>query len=464
MLAIRIAIIVSCQRRASTSQSEQTSYIPSYGTSSLGGAMNTSSRPGMKARTSPTACAWLLLQVVLTFGFPFWLAPQLGSAAPAEANHIGVWYFTLWNSSSHSMQVTRSQRVYGRADPWGGVRDYAEGHGVVPVVDPTSRRPVDFAARRPLLGFYDLMDPNVVGKEIEEAASEGIEFLALYWYFNAKTGEEEDVSAPTSIFFSSPERAKIKLLLAPIALSDTSGGGNVTLRTWQEKTVPLLVKYMASDAYYRVEGRPLVIDFGVNFEQSNDEIEAYATLRQATKSALGIEPMIVRMLPAEAKYGDMAYFQKIVHPDGFACFANTVTGSPEPYAKYIAEWIPKMTAHITPPGQTTTGTPTFIPCGSIGQDPRPWYEIGRYPPNGPNSMTFTAGTTPALFRQHLETLKGFIAEHRRLTKGIAILYAWNEWGEAAAGIEPSKIEGYAYADVVREVFGLRPRGPRPQLN
>jgi Glycosyltransferase WbsX len=423
-------------------------------------AMNTSRRVGTKARISSTAWAWRLLHVGLTVGFSLWLNPQRGLAADAEVNHVGVWYFTLWNSSAHSMQVTQSKRIYGRADPWGGVRDYAEGNGVVPVVDPTTQRPVDYANRRPLLGFYDLKDSNIVRKEIKEAASEGIEFLALYWYFNAKTGDEEDVSAPTSIFFSSPERSKIKLLLAPIALSNT-GDKNVTLSAWREKTVPLLVKYMASDAYYRVDERPVVIDFSVNFIQSSDEIAAYAALREAAKSALGVDPMIVHMLPGGAKYGDMGYFQKMIHPDGFACFANLLTGSAEPYAKYIAQWIPKMTAQITPPGHTTIGTPTFIPCGSIGTDPRPWYEIGRDAPNGPNSMEYTTGTTPALFRQHLIALKNFIAQNRRLTRGIVILYAWNEWGEAAAAIEPSMKEGYAYADVVREVFGLRPRGPRP---
>ena len=387
----------------------------------------------------------------------------MGSAMAAEANHIGVWYFTLWNSSAHSIQVTQSQRIYGRADPWGGVRDYAEGHGTAPFIDPALQRPIDFANRRPLLGFYDLMDPNVISKEIEEAASEGIEFFALYWFFNAKTGEEEDVSAPTALFFSNPERAKIKLLLAPIALNDT-GDKNVTLSAWEQKTVPRLVKYMASDAYYRVDGRPLMIDFGVNFEQPNEEVAAYASLRQAAKTALGVDPMIVRMLPAAAKYGDMDYFRKVVRPDGFACFANRITASPEPYASYIADWVPEMTANITPSGQSTIAPSMFIPCGSIGLDPRPWYGIEGGVEIGPNSMPFTSGTTPALFRQHLEALKGFIEVHRRLTKGLAILYAWNEWGEAAADIEPSAVDGYAYADVVRQVFGLRPRGPRPKPN
>jgi hypothetical protein len=389
---------------------------------------------------------------------------RAGAAATQGARyHVGVWFFTLWNRDSHSIQVTGSQRLYGRADPWGGVRDYAEGRGVVPIVDPGTGRPVSFADRRPLLGFYDLMKPDTVAAEIEEAASEGIEFFALYWYFNAHTGEQEDISAPTRLFFASPARPKIKLVLAPIALSD-SRDRNVTLASWNAKTVSLLIKYMASDAYYHVDGRPLVIDFGVNFAQSDDHVAAYAALRRAAQSALGVDPMIVHLIPPRAKYGAEAYFQQMVHPDGFACFAEPIDGSAEPYAKYIADWIPAMTAQITAPAGAAVITRTFLPCGSTGQDPRPWFHVGEGWGGGPNAMKFTSGTTPALWREHLTTLERFVDAHRQLTKGIVLLYAWNEWGEAAASIEPSAVAGYTYGDVVREVFGLRPRSPRPSRN
>jgi glycosyl transferase family WbsX len=106
----------------------------------------------------------------------------------------------------------------------------------------------------------------------------------------------------------------------------------------------------------------------------------------------------------------------------------------------------------------------FIPCGSIGRDSRPWFAIGHGAPGDANTMKFTQGTTPALFRRHLLSLKRYIAQNRRLTKGLAILYAWNEWGEAAADIEPSAVGGYAYADVVREVFGLHSRADKPRPN
>jgi hypothetical protein len=385
------------------------------------------------------------------------------SSAATEPYHVGVWFFTLWSNASHGTQAQQSQRVYGRADSWGGVRDYAEGHGIVPIVDPVTGKPVNFTDRRPLLGFYDLRNSKTVAAEIDEAASEGIEFFAFYWYFSAQTGAEEDVSAPVRLFFDSSARRKIKLVLAPIAVRDfhdNSGG----LAPWIGKTVPLLVNYMMSDDYLRVDGRPLVLDYGLNFAKPGDLLAAYTALRRTVQSIMGVDPMIIHVIPGTAKFGDEAYFAREVRPDGFTCFANPVRGAAEPYAEYVADWIPAMTAQITAPHNTTVMTPSFFPCGSIGFDPRPWYHVGEGWGSSPNAMRFTSGTTPTLWRRHLETLKRYVDAHRCMTKGIVLLYAWNEWGEAAADIEPSKTRGYAYGDVVREVFSLRPRSPRPPPN
>jgi hypothetical protein len=58
-------------------------------------------------------------------------------------------------------------------------------------------------------------------------------------------------------------------------------------------------------------------------------------------------------------------------------------------------------------------------------------------------------------------IRSLIDSGKVRTLRTAIIYAWNEWGEAAASIEPSKMKGYEYADAIKEVFGLVPRSPRP---
>ena len=144
---------------------------------------------GVKARSIAARArrgAKVLLGAAIGFFFAAAVAPGRAGerAAIAEPYHVGVWYFTLWSRAATSVQVSQGLKIYGRADPWAGVRDYAEGHGAFGLQTP----PDAFADRRPLLGFYDLMDQASVDAQIREAASEGIEFLAFYWYFDPATG------------------------------------------------------------------------------------------------------------------------------------------------------------------------------------------------------------------------------------------------------------------------------------
>ena len=69
--------------------------------------------------------------------------------------------------------------------------------------------------------------------------------------------------------------------------------------------------------------------------------------------------------------------------------------------------------------------------------------------------------TPDLVRHHLQDIRDFINSRRVNTLRMAIIYAWNEWGEAAQSIEPSEANRYRYADLVRDVFQLTPNGARP---
>lgn len=373
------------------------------------------------------------------------------SSVTSTPYEVGVWFFTAWNRSSHSIHVRATERVYGRTgDAWGGVRDYAQGRGVVPILDPKNNRPVDFANREPALGFYDLMNPETVKAEMAEASKAGITFFSMYWYFDVASGEELDISAPTSLFLNG-NGSKVKTALALIG----EGHGKIGLDTWKRVIVPRLVRYMSSEAYYRVDGRPLVIDFQLPFMPGGDYVAAYAELRKQAYAALHVDPLIIRVLSSTATSGDEAYFARAANPDGFTCFSYPIRRGGEPYAEYIRDWLPAMVKQFGIRDGGYALSRMFIPCGSVGQDPRPWYKIGRESAGGPNDMAFTVGTTPALFRDHVLALRGFLDSHEKLTKKMVILYAWNEWGEAAASIEPSRVDGQVYGDVVRDVFGRK---------
>ena len=137
--------------------------------------------------------------------------------------------------------------------------------------------------------------------------------------------------------------------------------------------------------------------------------------------------------------------------DGFTCFQPPIQGSPEPYEKYIGEAIPWMKATMAPPDAAPSADLLYMPCGTIGRDPHPVANKRCSTKRGLDSRNqpqIFGGSTygrlgPSSDSGYVNTMK------------TVFLYAWNEWGELAEQIEPSRRHGYAFADEVREVFDLR---------
>ena len=198
--------------------------------------------------------------------------------------HIGTWYFTAWSSANRGSLEQETARLYGRDDTWGGVRDYAEGHGRFPVFPSKNGAPVDYSDRVPLLGYYDEMDQSIIDRHIEQAASEGIDFFAFYWYLDMNTGEERSPAMPISKFFLSRFRDQIKLLIAPIAHGGQTTRKGMSIATWQHVVVPNIISYMSSPSYFRLRGRPVLIDFQMPFDTQEARALAYRALRDAAKS------------------------------------------------------------------------------------------------------------------------------------------------------------------------------------
>ena len=219
------------------------------------------------------------------------------------------------------------------------------------------------------MDFYDLMQSRIVDAEIQMAASEGLSFFAMYWYIDAVTGEEQRISAPTRLFFSSPFRHEMGIVsFAPIIGADQPKD-TMILSTWEHVVVPKLISYMSSDMYYRIRGRPLVIDFAWRFANLSRSEGGYCDAAEAVVQRLGSDPLIISLMPSDATYNDLHYGWKVVGVEGFTCFQPPIHGSPEQYANYVADAIPWMKSTMAPNSSRPAADLLYVRAGQSDEIP-----------------------------------------------------------------------------------------------
>jgi len=73
--------------------------------------------------------------------------------------------------------------------------------------------------------------------------------------------------------------------------------------------------------------------------------------------------------------------------------------------------------------------------------------LGEYP-----ITSIVVDNTPAAFKAALESAKSFAIRALPPNKRLITLNSWNEWTEGSY-LEPDTVNGLAYLDAVREVFG-----------
>ena len=282
---------------------------------------------------------------ILAMTFPF-AGSAVGAPAPCQNPYcVGAWYFTAWNTEAPPDTAVAAKAVYGRVDPWVGVRDYATGKGATRIIDPATDTDVNFADREPLLGFYDASSQSVVDAQIQEAASEGLGFFAFYWFLDPDTGRERRMENPIRKFFSSTNRDLMHFALSPMI---SKQGAKLSYASWAANTVPNLVSYMASESYLRIDARPIVFDWQLPFRSAEEHKAALRLLRQATRAQLGTEPLVLVVLSGDDDYRKFVRLRDAWGVDGATCFGIHIGGAPEPYSEMVRQESSRQVSRLTP--------------------------------------------------------------------------------------------------------------------
>ncbi|HDI51756.1 MAG TPA: hypothetical protein ENF45_03905 [Bacteroidetes bacterium] len=325
----------------------------------------------------------------------------------------------------------------------------------------------------PLWGYTDESDPTAMAKKIDAAADNGIDVFIFdwYWYNNApflEGGLEKG-------FLKAPNNNRLKFCLMwanhdypdvfPSRLSNrmpTIYPGDVTRKMFDDAIDYTISKYFKHPSYWLIDGCPYfsIYDLttlmkGLGSKEATKE--ALASFRAKTKNA-GFKDLHLNVvvhgqttLPGEAATPDV---NELVTYLGFDSVTSYVwihhvklKDFPETDYNYVRDRYFKYWDKA----QNEFGLPYF-PNVSMGWDSTPrTLQSDKYINAGYPFIATISNNTPKRFREALAITKKRLDKSANSHK-ILNINAWNEWTEGSY-LEPDTVNGMAYLEAVKEVFG-----------
>jgi hypothetical protein len=342
----------------------------------------------------------------------------LTSACFSIAAEVGTFYFPGWNSAT----------TY-----WNDIKGL-----------PGSRSPgKSWPDREPLLGFYPEEQQWVTEKHIDWASSYGIDFFVYDWYWNGSS-TYLDHAIKGHINSKNKQKMKLALLWANHSANPTSVADfTAMVEYW-------IQSYFKDPQYYRIDNKPVVFvfspqqlrDSAANFGKSSLDLLTLARNIAKTKGLPGI--YFVGSSAASS-----AWINDYLPNNGYdaisaynyhnKAFTGQYTGK-EPLATDYSQLTDGYKSQWQWILQNST-LPYFVPI-SAGWDKRPW---------GSNTTHDSCNSTPVSFKAMLTEAKKALDAYPEKSKGICLIYSWNEFGEGGY-IEPTKKWKFQYLQAIKDVF------------
>ena len=291
----------------------------------------------------------------------------------------------------------------------------------------------DFPERDSLLGWYEEGQPAVADWHIKWAAENGITFFVYDWYW--RQDNEELGAGLNEGFLKARYRDRMKFALMWANHKPFSGH---TPDQLLQVTDYWIEHYLRRPNYLTVDDKPYVSFFAplelVACLGSDENVrKAFEAMRERARAAglpgLHIGAIETTGISDQQKLRQMGF-------DSFTAYnyvGMNATVAQSPYRHFMltheARWQKAQGGKVL----------AYIPLLSVGWDGPRWY--------GPRSQRRLARSTED-FAEGLRLLKANLDA----TGGkMAILEAWNEWGEGSY-IEPNVEFGFGDLEAVRKTF------------
>ena len=343
-----------------------------------------------------------------------------------------------------------------------------------------------YQPRRPLWGYFDESDPEMMARQIDAAADSGITGFLFDWYWYS--GEQFLEKPLDEAFLNAPNRNRLKFALMWAnhnwgmwpALDDdehqamngnVNQSSNLYLKiTHSEEDLRNVIdfcseKYFSCDNYWKIDGKPVFSFFSSTkiFENLAPADVVRIMNEQACKNGF---PGIYLLMNIGCN-NDNKYFcgwgrVPRLREAGFdAVFAYNIVAPANyyelPQERPVFDYSGLMESQEYCWGKIEEGGLPHFPSVTLGLDVAPrWSRNVKFP------MDYVAlGYCPICTDITPERF-GTVLEKALAKKAPAVIInAWNEWTEGMALI-PDEKYGSGYLDTIREITGkiLPPDAPR----
>ncbi|MGN0979454.1 MAG: glycoside hydrolase family 99-like domain-containing protein [Candidatus Avoscillospira sp.] len=325
----------------------------------------------------------------------------------------------------------------------------------------------------PLWGYEDESKPEVMARKIEAASEHAINAFVFDWYW--KTDRTIMGSALEEGFLKAENNDKLKfaimwanhekLTMRPnrrVESSPATIDCSVDRAAWDHAVDYMIQKYFSHPSYWRIDERLYFQIYEINtlidglggVAAAKDAITSLRSkVRAANLGEMKIDcvSLGVSMLGDEA-----ASILRELGIDGTTTYVwyHHVKAETQPTVSYASVRESNKTVCLQLDEMFHL---PYIPNVTVGWDPSPRcvqseiYEVGDYP-----YTEIYLNNTPEEFEKALWDCKQFLdqrdARAPKAQPKILSINAWNEWTEGSY-LEPDVVNGYAYLEAIRRVFG-----------
>lgn len=342
------------------------------------------------------------------------------------------------------------------------------------------RFPGHVQPKKPLWGFEDEANPQVMARKIEAAASHGVTGFLFDWYwyedgpFLGRALDEGFLGAANN------DKLKFALMWANhdwINIHPATAGvpadllypGALSRNGFEQLGDFIVENYFSHPAYWKIDGCPYfsiyeLASFLKGMGGVTEAIDAMNSLRAKVRKAgfpdlhlnivaWGLSEWSFQVLPVESRvekpvevaarlgtasvtpyvwvhHCDLNREQRFPHAS-FAAAAQVNYASWNDFARLPFAFFPNVTMGWDSSPRTNQSQP---------------FENHGYP-----FTPILEGNTPAAFENALRQAKHFLETNANAFPAVTI-NAWNEWTEGSY-LEPDTENGYSHLEAIRHVFG-----------